>query len=412
MTIFRNGAAGSFQKPGEVMGFNRYALIVIDGVPISKSNTMKGDLNFNKLTDFISPEDIASVTVLKGLAATNRYGTEGAGGVILITTKMSLIGKKKKTPYNRALVRGNDFTESLAEVNNSIAHLPYIKALDEHESRSEGYNAYLAQRSNHLQDPVYFVNVSDFIAQWGDKELSSRVLTNILELYPKDISLLKLVAYKAEQQGDKFLAKRIYEKLLQLKPKDAQSYRDLALIYQETGYYQDALDIYTDIQKNKFPEVSFYGVKKNLESEMKRLILLHKDGLDLTNVPAKYLNIKKIACDARIVFDWNDSMADFELQFVNPQQKFFTWTHTKFQDTKRIEREQIQGFNSEEFLLVGAVKGEWLINVESKLENTSKPMIIKYTVYKNYGMANETKDTKLLILNNIEEKQMLGKVKI
>ncbi len=74
---------------------NNQALFVIDGVPISNRNTnTKGQrtargTNYdygNAATD-INPEDIASINVLKGAAATALYGSRAANGVIIITTK-------------------------------------------------------------------------------------------------------------------------------------------------------------------------------------------------------------------------------------------------------------------------------------------------------------------------------------
>src|SRR5690606_1409856 len=59
---------------GSVNG-NRDPLYVVDGVPFS------GSLNS------INPSDIASTTVLKDATATAIYGSRGANGVILITTK-------------------------------------------------------------------------------------------------------------------------------------------------------------------------------------------------------------------------------------------------------------------------------------------------------------------------------------
>lgn len=66
---------------GSVNG-NRSPLYVIDGVPYS------GTLNS------INPSDIASITVLKDAAATAIYGSRGANGVIVITTRN---GKSKKS---------------------------------------------------------------------------------------------------------------------------------------------------------------------------------------------------------------------------------------------------------------------------------------------------------------------------
>jgi TonB-dependent SusC/RagA subfamily outer membrane receptor len=382
---------------------NQYPLIVVDGSPISRSSSV-GRV---ELTNFINPNNIAKITVLKGLAATNRWGSEGANGVILITTKTALVNGKSEKQQNTALLRDNDFTENLALVNSAI-HEKYIEELKEFQTLNEVYKHYLKQRMNYLNNPLYFVNISDYIAQLGNNELASKIVSNILELNPKDVSLLKLAAYKAEQQHHFFFAENIYEKIAELKPRDAQSYRDLALIYQETGYYQKALNIYQKIQNNSYTTINFLGLKKVIDNEMKRLLLLHKEELDLSDVSERYLN--NLDYDARFVFDWNDRAAEFELQFVNPQKKFFTWSHTKLENAMRLNEEKTQGFNTEEFLLIDAEKGEWQINIESNINKSKKPVVLKYTVYRNYGKMNETKELKLLILNNLKEKQLAGKI--
>ncbi len=65
-------------------------LIVIDGVPITDTagNTLNrgGNTGINPLS-YVNPNDIASLTVLKDAGATSIYGSRGANGVILITTK-------------------------------------------------------------------------------------------------------------------------------------------------------------------------------------------------------------------------------------------------------------------------------------------------------------------------------------
>lgn len=73
------------------------ALIVVDGIPInsgmSTSGTGNGYLAADSPVDFgngmsdINPEDIESVTVLKGAGATALYGSRAANGAIMITTK-------------------------------------------------------------------------------------------------------------------------------------------------------------------------------------------------------------------------------------------------------------------------------------------------------------------------------------
>lgn len=75
---------------------NNQALIVIDGVPVSSKITgtgYKAHLATDSPVDFgsdlsdINPDDIASITVLKGPGATALYGSRAAGGALIITTK-------------------------------------------------------------------------------------------------------------------------------------------------------------------------------------------------------------------------------------------------------------------------------------------------------------------------------------
>jgi len=72
---------------------NNQPLFVIDGVPVSNENDgsgtyteVEGNATPNRIAD-INPEDIESMSVLKGSAASVLYGNRGANGVILITTK-------------------------------------------------------------------------------------------------------------------------------------------------------------------------------------------------------------------------------------------------------------------------------------------------------------------------------------
>lgn len=77
-----------------VFGDNQ-ALMVIDGIPVNNDET--GTLNSgpgtNRLAD-IDPSIIESINVLKGAAATALYGSAGARGVLIITTKNGAANKK------------------------------------------------------------------------------------------------------------------------------------------------------------------------------------------------------------------------------------------------------------------------------------------------------------------------------
>ncbi|MEM6841264.1 MAG: SusC/RagA family TonB-linked outer membrane protein [Bacteroidota bacterium] len=73
---------------------NNQPLFVVDGTPIDNSNfnsedTQKanGGIDYGNAAQDLNPDDIASISILKGPSAAALYGSRAANGVILITTK-------------------------------------------------------------------------------------------------------------------------------------------------------------------------------------------------------------------------------------------------------------------------------------------------------------------------------------
>ena len=86
------------------IGGDNSALIILDGVPLNNGVMHQGRLASdqpNRNNDFtnraadINPDDIESITVLKGPEAAALYGTEAGNGAIIITTKKGKIQKMK-----------------------------------------------------------------------------------------------------------------------------------------------------------------------------------------------------------------------------------------------------------------------------------------------------------------------------
>ena len=73
---------------------NNQALFVVDGIPVDNSNnnnsgqtTGRNGYDYGNTASDINPNDIESISILKGAAATALYGSRAARGVILVTTK-------------------------------------------------------------------------------------------------------------------------------------------------------------------------------------------------------------------------------------------------------------------------------------------------------------------------------------
>lgn len=78
-------------------------LYVVDGIPITNTSTTSGDVALaTSGISNISANDIESLTILKGAAATALYGSRAANGVVVITTKngKNKEGKKFNIEYN------------------------------------------------------------------------------------------------------------------------------------------------------------------------------------------------------------------------------------------------------------------------------------------------------------------------
>ena len=111
LTVSSAGGTGTSQKVfirgvSSFTGSNQ-PLYVINGVPML--NGFSGNSNTNNSVDFgnqandINPDDVESVTVLKGASATALYGSRAANGVIMITTKRGQNDGKISVIYSSSI---------------------------------------------------------------------------------------------------------------------------------------------------------------------------------------------------------------------------------------------------------------------------------------------------------------------
>jgi TonB-linked SusC/RagA family outer membrane protein len=87
-------------RGGSSITGNNQALLVVDGVPIDNSSNIGGAssltaVDFGNRGNDIDPNDIQSITVLKGPAAAALYGSRASNGALMITTKSGAKNGKK-----------------------------------------------------------------------------------------------------------------------------------------------------------------------------------------------------------------------------------------------------------------------------------------------------------------------------
>lgn len=107
---------------------NSQPLIIVDGVPISndvRGNSDSGGVNQESRLNDINPNDIETLTVLKGASAAALWGTQALGGVINITTKSgkfnSRLSVSLKSTYSYDVInRKYPFQDKFGQGDNGV----------------------------------------------------------------------------------------------------------------------------------------------------------------------------------------------------------------------------------------------------------------------------------------------------
>lgn len=99
---------------------NNDPLYIVDGFPIAKldqiaSSDRKMDPGTQGVLNFLNPNDVESIEVLKDASATSIYGARAANGVVIITTKRGKEGKAKVSySYNYSYQKYSDTYDLLS----------------------------------------------------------------------------------------------------------------------------------------------------------------------------------------------------------------------------------------------------------------------------------------------------------
>ena len=367
-------------------------------------------LIYNEVPDFIDPQQIESITLLRSLAATNRYGSQGRGGVFLV--KMKSLSRKAQRLLDNLKVKGNDYKEQTPSIIFDSLKPYYINDYSSTKSLDEAKNQFLR-----LSNEIYKLSVTFYIESFNyfkniDRDFAVSILKSIAKKAKDNPKALKTIAYHLEKIGDFQNAKTIYQRLLLIRPLDEQSYRDLVLIYKENQDYELAASLYNLMLNNKIKNVNMLGLQETVVNEAAHLYWTKFDKLSQTDFPLKTLKTyipkndwRKFGFDYRIIFDWNDPAVEFNVQFVDPKNKYYNWSHTILDDRDLLEDELNYGYNTEEFIIEKSDRGKWIINIENySIQDNSNPTYIKYTVYKNYGRPNEIKKVEVINLDKLSQK--------
>ncbi|WP_420553727.1 VIT domain-containing protein [Tenacibaculum aiptasiae] len=371
-------------------------MYIIDGIPVEKSFVEK-----------LNSKEIETIEVIKPFNATKLYGAKARNGIIIYITK------EGKEINEKEIDKLNSLIEERIELKVWNPKTPYLNVLKSETSILSAYKKYLEIRDDYSNSPMFYIDVADFFDQKGEKELAIRVLTNLIEIDLDNYELIKALAYKLEYFKEYDLAKQIYKKVLELRPEEPQSYRDLALMYELTGDYQDSFNLLYKIYKGELLEKDiderFDGIESVVFVELTKLVSKYGNKLKLSKYQRKFF--KSIPVDIRIIVDWNHNDTDLDLWVVDPNGEKAYYKNQETLIGGRMSTDMTEGYGPEEFMLKKAIKGKYKIMVDYYADNVQKisgPTILKLNVYKNYGKRNEEKQIVIVKLDKQEDYIEIG----
>jgi TonB-linked outer membrane protein, SusC/RagA family len=148
---------------------NNQALFVIDGVPVSNANTNTdaqkrgaGGPDYGNAAADINPENIASINVLKGAAATALYGSRASNGVIVITTKRGRKNSMEVT-VNSGLTWGQIDKSTFARYQKEYGQ-GYVPTFPSQETLDDGTRPVVRFQSDASYGPRFDPNL--LVYQW------------------------------------------------------------------------------------------------------------------------------------------------------------------------------------------------------------------------------------------------------
>ena len=396
------GGAVFMRATGSISGA-RPAAFDIDGVL------------FTEAPFWLDINNIERIALFRSLNLTVLYGKLGAGGVIVINTRTG--NPKISEIVDRARLRHNFINGKLLSKSEVLENSPkYLAALEAAKTIKEAIDIYHNFRLSYANFPYFHLDAYRYFMQkWRAIEVADGIIEENFGLFRDNPVLLKALAYSYDEDGRYEKANEIYKEIFILRPNYAQSYMDMANSYRNIGEKKQASGLYArydHLLATRFLEIDTVGFETIMNREHNNLLSLHKNVV-LGEKMAKGLYVaEEVFKGTRLVFEWNDAEAEFDLQFVNPGDQYYTWKHTLAENPEEIIREKDFGYNVKEYLVDDSLPGQWQVNINYFGNKSLSPTYLKATVYHEYGSANQRKESKVFRLSVKDVNQELFKLNI
>lgn len=341
------------------------------------------------------------IALLQSASLTVPYGFLGAGGVMVINTKTGTPSPPKTV--DQARLRNNYVEGRVLTSNEVLQNAPeYLKEFENSASLSESWEIYQRYSTSYSNSPYFVLDAfHHFADKWKSNDRAETILQDHRNVLQTNPVLLKSLAYLYEDQGRFDKANEIYKEVFILRPNYVQSYLDMARSYRNIEEIKQAAAMfarYDYLVDEAFLESGESDFTTIIQREYNNLLTLQKGAIVNGSKGNNLYVAEEDFKGTRLVFEWANGEAEFELMFVNPENQYYTWKHTLAENPEEIMTEKNLGYNIKEYLVDGSLPGTWKVNINYRGNKSLTPTYLKATIYTNYGTRDQKMEVKVFRL--------------
>ncbi|WP_171017296.1 carboxypeptidase-like regulatory domain-containing protein [Maribacter sp. ACAM166] len=337
--------------------------------------------------DFLDVSQIKRIAVLSGLASVAKYGTVGAGGVIIINTKNANFSP----PPSGSTIKVKTFTHKMNEkvITEEEARRNWPDFLQElyvSQNFTEAQEIYNSYKTKYGTNPNFNIDATNYFLEFWDKEaFTEELVSTNLNRFNTDVNYLKALAFVLDKNEKYDKSVDLYKQILLLKSNLVESYRDLANAYINNGQGGRGENLYAryfNLTKEGFFSKQPEALQNVINSEVKALLDISENELDSSL--SNFINQDNVK--TRILLEWNDDAAELIFQFISPDNNVSNWSNAM--DGELSESLLSKGYTSKDFFIYGN-QTNWRINADYKGNKTGLATYLKITISTNYGAENK-----------------------
>ncbi|CAF1410641.1 unnamed protein product [Rotaria sordida] len=313
---------------------------------------------------------------------------------------------------------------------------PYIDKIKSTTNLQKAYQIYLDERQSYLKSPSFYFDIASYFFSKARSSISKSSSSSVdifnkhhsisifgIKIFSHDThhnndndnyellessQLLRTVAYKLVELGLLNLAENIFRHIITLRSDEPQSFRDLALLLQESNIQNKNITEISDLFKkvifsewdNRFTEIELTTLH-----EFNWFIFEYHQQNQISNLIDHRL-IRHLPVDLRIVMVWDTNDTDVDLHVIEPTGEECYYSHRNTAIGGMISRDFTTGYGPEEYLVRKAVKGIYTVRAKyfaNHQQSLTGATTIMVHIYKYYGQSNQQKEIVTLRLSSNQE---------